>query len=150
MRLVLALLVLGAGCSNREPTLSGRFSIEGDEALTRLPTDTVRHIYPNDCLSVEPAGLFGVHLFTTRGDLRFVHASDGPVLSFHPDEEDFTPWEVKPAVCDVFRGELKRNAIEVEEVSAMRGSLELDCTDQHGLRVYGEVAFDGCTDDPKY
>ncbi len=152
MRLVLALVMLGMGCSHEGHVFAGRLSIEGDEARRVAPVGAVRHIYPHDCLSVEPLDLFGVDLFTTRGNLRFVHDPDnGPVMSFYPEDEVFTPWDVTPAVCDVFRGELKRKGIEFEENSAMRGSLELDCIpNEDGLRVYGVVTFDGCTDERKY
>lgn len=151
MRLLAVLFALGAGCSYEEPVFTGRLSIEGDQAQ-RVRPFSVRHVYPNDCLSVEPLELFGVDLFTTRGSLRFAHhPDDGPAMSFYPDDEEFTAWEVRPAVCDVFRGELKRINTEFESTPVMRGRLELDCMpDGHDLHVYGNVTFDRCDDERKY
>ena len=151
MRRFLVLTVLGAGCSHEEPVFTGRLSIEGDEAWSGRP-DVPRHVYPHDCLSGEPVEVFGVDLFTTRGDLRFVHyPDDGPVMSFSPEDDELSPWEVRPEVCDVFRGELKRTETKVEGISVMRGRLELDCMPYgHGLRVYGDVTFDGCAGERKY
>lgn len=145
------MVVLGVGCAYDGPVLTGRLSVEGDEAWKER-RDVARHIYPQDCLSGESVERFGVDLFSTRGRLLFVHEpADGPVLSFHPEEEGFTPWEVRPAVCDTFRGELKRTATEVDGVSIMRGQLELDCTPLGSrLRVFGDVTFEGCAGERKY
>ncbi len=125
------MLLLCGACS--EP-VSGNLEV-------RSASGEAFNFTPDECFDGGEHGYWGVQFRDDKGRVVDVFKRDDVphAIVYSPGRVAF---EVELGACDVFEGHLQRRAVNGR--GTMKGDLTLECDDQHGRQLIGELVFNDC------